>query len=232
MAGKGTIAFDVLCSTDEIENLCTVKVTATKAGATFDKSFDFAPGTTSTDLAGYWAKALADAGFTATADGSQVKLDGITKLDGGASKGRQVKMTLTGETGVTVEEPRNLPDPKSIKITRATSPGDGVLVVYASSIRFSAGTLPTTATIRVAEASVTYSSEDTAGEIITRLQAALDGEGWTSEVIDGDELEITKDPEDLDILSLSLTTFPLPWTGSDEESPNDDHWAVLINDPE
>lgn len=232
MPGKGTIEFDVLCSTDEIENLCTVQVTASKAGTDFDKSFDFAPGTTSTDLAGYWAKALADAGFTATANGSQVKLDGITKLDGGASKGRQVKITLTGETGVTVEEPRNLPDPKSIKVTRASSPGDGVLVVYAASIRFSAGTLPTFATIRVAEASVTYSSGDTAAQIITRLQGVLDDEGWTSEIIDGSEIEITKDPEELDILSLSLTTFPLPWSGSDEETPNDDHWAVLIKEPE
>jgi hypothetical protein len=153
-------------------------------------------------------------------------------LDGGASKGRQVKITLTGETGVTVEEPRNLPDPKSIKVTRASSPGDGVLVVYAASTRFSAGTLPTFATIRVAEASVTYSSGDTAAQIITRLQGVLDDEGWTSEIIDGSEIEITKDPEELDILSLSLTTFPLPWSGPDEETPNDDHWAVLIKEPE
>jgi hypothetical protein len=52
MPGKGTIDFDVLCSTDEIENLCTVQVTASKAGTDFDKSFDFAPGTTSTWTAG------------------------------------------------------------------------------------------------------------------------------------------------------------------------------------
>lgn len=232
MPGTGKLTFRVECGTGEIENLCTVKVTATSATdppPPFELSHNFAPGTKAPDIAKYFAKKLKattppyDVSYT---DGSAtLSVSGLTKIDAGKTEGRQVEIDIGGDSDVKQPPVEDLPKPKDIACIRGVAPGSGYLMVYAAGVEWTDPTPSAlVARIRISDVKIAYLAEDTAADIAMRLQAAMTEDDWVASIPAPGVVRVTKNSYGLNAAAVSVT--------AEDRSgePNDDHWQLTFVD--
>lgn len=225
MAGTGKLTFRVECRTGEIENLCTVNVTATCATnppPPFDDSHNFAPGTTASDVATYFAKKLKAAGYDVSHNGGRtLSVNNVTKIDAGKTEGRQVEIDVGGDDGVEKPPAEDLPKPKDVKCIRGVAPGSGFLMVYAAGVDWVEdvpGAL--VGRVRISDVKIPYFAADTAEAIAERLNAALLSEDWVSSIPEPGTVRITKN-------GFGLNAAAVSFTAEDRSTePNDDHWVL------
>lgn len=206
-ANQGSIKFDVKCSTDpdgQIENQCSVTVTATKTdGTKWEATFPFAKGSTATAVAGYFKAKAAAAGIAASvsADGHTLTLSGIKEIDCTEQDGKQIEHTIECGTGVT-----------EVKIT------------VKSGEHKKAGNVKVRGTngASSSEVNVPFAEGDDSAAVVNKIRVALQAGGWGVTLVAPDTLQVNTLPGSMPVESLSLTP--------QIQDFNDYHWKLTFGE--